>query len=173
MIKKLSEIFIYIIFSIFIFMFLLPKELIYNLVEKELEKHKIVVSDESINEKFSLDILDANIFYEGINIAKVNRANFLSFLIYSKFDIENIKLEDKFKNFIPDEIEKISFQYNILTFNKIYVKANGKFGELEAEISIFDKVVNIELNASNDMKKLALIRYFKYENERYKYEYKF
>ena len=57
MIKKFKQPTIYIFFSIIVFMFLLPKELIYNVFEKELSKYEIVISNEIRDENFSLDIL--------------------------------------------------------------------------------------------------------------------
>ena len=77
------------------------------------------------------------------------------------------------KNFIPEGIEKISFTYNILTLNRVYIEANGKFGEIKGELKLFDKMIDIELYPSNSIKESDLIKYFRYENDRYKYEYKF
>lgn len=39
-------------------------------------------------------------------------------------------------NFIPEGIEKISFTYNILTLNRVYIEANGKFGEIKGRVEI-------------------------------------
>ena len=173
MIKKFKQPTIYIFFSIIVFMFLLPKELIYKVFEKELSKYEIVISNEIRDENFSLDILNASVFYKGINIAKINRANFMSFLIYSEFNLINIELEEKLKKIIPYEIENISFKHSIFAINKIYINGNSKFGKFEGYVSLFEKVIKIELEESAEIKSSNFIKYFKYDNERYLYEYRF
>ncbi|MFX4219282.1 hypothetical protein ACOL3B_10350 [Aliarcobacter butzleri] len=171
--KKVFNYLIYLLISIIILIFLIPKESFYNLFEKELEKYNIVISNEIREEKLDFTILNAEIFYQGIKVAKIDRLNFKSLLFYSKLNVENIYLEDKLKDFIPNYIEKISLKYNISNFNKIFIEANGRFGHLNGEFNLFNKVIQIEMTPSNEMKNLNLIKYFKYENERYKYEYKF
>ncbi len=173
MIKKIKQPIIYILFSLIVFIYFLPKEMIYNVLEKEFAKYDIIVSDEIRDESFYLDILNANIFYKGIKIANVNQANFTSFLFYSKFNLTNIELEDTLKKIIPYEIENITLKHNIFVMNKIYIKGDGKFGDFEGYINLFEKVIKIELKASSEINNLDLKQYFKYENERYLYEYRF
>ncbi|MDN5124515.1 hypothetical protein PJV93_11410 [Aliarcobacter butzleri] len=108
--KKVFNYLIYFLISIIILIFLIPKESFYNLFEKELEKYNIVVSNEIREEKLDFTILNAEVFYQGIKVAKIDSLNFKSLLFYSKLNVENIYLEDKLKDFIPNYIEKISFK---------------------------------------------------------------
>ena len=173
MIQKIIRAIIYTLVFIIILIFLLPKELFYNLFEKELQRYNIVISNETRKEKLDFVISDAYIYYEGIQSLHIDRLVFKSLIFYTKVNIENIYFEDRLKNFIPEGIEKISFTYNILTLNRVYIEANGKFGEIKGELKLFDKMINIELYPSNSIKESDLIKYFRYENDRYKYEYKF
>ncbi|RXI30790.1 hypothetical protein [Arcobacter defluvii] len=176
MMKKILKFFMYLFAFILFFMIFLPKESLYNLLEKELEQKQIIISDEIRDEKLlSLNVSNANIFFEGINIAKVDSFNFMSLFLYTKIELTNISLIDSFTSFAPSPIDKIDIRHSILNPNKIYMEAFGLFGEMKAEINILNRVLKVELNASKQMKNSysKLLKYFKYENERYVYEYKF
>lgn len=171
MMKRVFKYIVYLLFFCISLSYFLPKELFYNLLEQELEKKSVLISNESINEKFDFTILNADIFYQGIKLANIDRATLFSLFFYSKIKIENIHLEEKIRNFISTKIDDLSLNYNIFNFNKIFVEINGEFGKINGYINIFDRIINLELEDTN--KKSNLIKYFKYENERYKYEYKF
>ena len=141
--KKILKLFLYLFTFMVFFILFLPKESFYNLLEKELEKSQIIVSNETKKEKlFSFSVLNADIFYQGINMAKV---------------------------------DDITFAYSILDVNKINIKSSGTFGEVSGDINILKREIKIELNASALMKNSYsnLLRYMKFENKRYIYEYKF
>lgn len=141
--KKILKLFLYLFTFMVFFILFLPKESFYNLLEKELEKSQIIVSNETKKEKlFSFSVLNADIFYQGINMAKV---------------------------------DDITFEHSILDVNKINIKSSGTFGEVSGNINILKREIKIELNASALMKNSYsnLLRYMKFENERYIYEYKF
>lgn len=141
--KKILKLFLYLFAFIVFFILFLPKESFYNLLEKELEKSQIIVSNETKKEKlFSFSVLNADIFYQGINMAK---------------------------------IDEVIFAHSILDVNKISIKSSGTFGEVSGDINILKREIKIELNASTLMKNSYsnFLRYMKFENERYIYEYKF
>ena len=141
--KKILKLFLYLLTFMVFFILFLPKESFYNLLEEKLEKSQIVVSNETRKEKlFSFSVLNADIFYQGINMAKV---------------------------------DDITFAHSILDVNKINIKSSGTFGEVSGNINILKREIKIELNASALMKNSYsnLLRYMKFENERYIYEYKF
>lgn len=141
--KKILKLFLYLLTFMVFFILFLPKESFYNLLEKELEKSQIIVSNETRKEKlFSFSVLNADIFYQGINMAKV---------------------------------DDITFAHSIFDVNKINIKSSGTFGEVSGDINILKRVIKIELNASTLMKNSYsnFLRYMKFENERYIYEYKF
>lgn len=176
MMKRILNLYIYIIVFSAFFMISLPKESFYNFLEKELEKNQIVISNEIKEEKaFSFSILNADIFYQGINGAKIDEIVFESYLVYTNISLKNISILDSLSSFIPTPIDEIIFEHSIFDFNKIKIKANGTFGELTGDINLFSKEIKIELNASMVMKisYSKLLNSMRYQNERYFYEYKF
>jgi hypothetical protein len=174
--KKILKLFLYLFIFIVFFIIFLPKESFYNLLEKELEKNQIVVSNETEKENlFSFSVLNADIFYQGINIAKVDDITFNTYILQTKVTIKNINFLDTLSSFAPTPITEVVLEHSILDVNKINIKSNGTFGELSGNIDILKREVKIELNASALMKNSysKLLRYMKFENERYIYEYKF
>lgn len=174
--KKVLKLLLYIIvFFLFLIIFL-PKESLYNLLEKQLEKNQIIISNEIINEKlFSISLLNGNIFYQGINIAKIDDITFKTYLFQTKINVENINFLDSLISFAPSPITKVTFEHSLLDFDKINIKSSGTFGELNGYIDILKKEIRIELNASNVMKNSysKLLQNMKFADERYIYEYKF
>lgn len=176
MIKKISKFFVYIFLFSLAFMVFLPKESLYNLLEKELEKKQVIISNELRKEGlFGIDVSSANIYFEGINISKFDKLEILSYFYFTKIEVQNITILDSLSSFAPNPISNISLKHSILNFNKVFINSKGAFGELKGEFNIFTNSLKIELEASKEMKNsyLRLLENMKFENERYVYEYKF
>lgn len=174
--KKIFKLFLYVVVFLAFFIIFLPKDSFYNLLEKEFEKNQIVISNEKREQNlFSFSILDAEVFYQGINVAKLNKADFSTYLFYTNVSLTNIEFLEALSSFAPTPIDKVVIEHSILDFDKINIKANGSFGELIANINIFTKEAKVELNASAKMKTSysKILKNMKFENERYIYEYKF
>ena len=174
--KKILKLFLYLFTFIVFFILFLPKESFYNLLEKELEKSQIVVSNETRKEKlFSFSVMNADIFYQGINMAKVDDITFKTYLFQTKVIFKNINFLDTLSSFAPTPINEVIFEHSILDVNKINIKSSGTFGEVSGNIDILKREIKIELNATTLMKNSysKLLLYMKLENERYVYVYKF
>lgn len=174
--KKILKLFLYLLAFIVFFILFLPKESFYNLLEEKLEKNQIVVSNETKKEKlFSFSVMNVDIFYQGINMAKVDDITFKTYLFQTKVIFKNINFLDTLSSFAPTPINEVIFEHSILDVNKINIKSSGTFGEVIGNIDILEREIRIELNASTLMKNSysKLLRYMKLENERYVYVYKF
>lgn len=174
--KKFLKILVYIFTFIFTIFLFLPKESIYYFVEQNLLKNKIIISNEIVNENlFGLDISNGQIYYENINVASVDKIEIQSFLFYSKIKVNDIKLMDSFENMAPSPIDEIEIKYSVLKFDKIEINSNGLFGELTGFVDIINRVVSLELIASNKMKDSysKILKNMKLKEGKYYYEYKF
>ncbi len=59
-------------------------------MEKELEKNQIIVSNEIKDDKaFSLIVSNADIFYQGINGAKIDEMRFETYLFYTNIRLKH------------------------------------------------------------------------------------
>lgn len=174
--KKIFKLFLYIFVFLAFFLYFLPKESFYNLLEKELEKNQIIVSNEIKDDKaFSLIVSNADIFYQGINGAKIDEMRFETYLFYTNIRLKNINILESLSSFVPTPIDEVVIRHSIFNFYKIKIESKGIFGELTGDINLFTKELKLELNASDKMKTSysKLLKNMKFENERYFYEYKF
>jgi hypothetical protein len=169
---KLIALFLFFIYSV---LFFLPKDLIYNLFEKELEKQKIIISQEVRKEKsFSFVLSDAEVYFDGLQIADVKRTDISTLLFNNTIDIMDIQLSQSFSKIFPSKINKINIKHNITSYNKITIYAVGDFGEINGYINILDKKLYLNLQASALMKEsyIKLLQKMKYKDGVYTYEYK-
>ena len=174
--EKIFKLFIYVVVFFTFFIIFLPKESFYYLLEKELQKQQVIISNEDKNEKlFSFDIKNADVYYQGINIGVIEKTDFTTYLFYTKINFDNVSFLDSLSSFAPTPIDNISIEHSILNINKIKIDAKGVFGELTGDLNIFARELKIELKASDKMKNSysKLLKNMRFDNERYLYEYKF
>ena len=174
--KKIFKLFLYIVVFFAFFLYFLPKESFYNLLEKELEKNQTVISNEIKDDKtFSFVVSNADIFYQGISGAKIDEMRFETYLFCTNISLKNINILESLSAFAPTPIDEVVISHSIFDFYKIKIKSNGIFGELTGNMNLFTKELKIELNPSTQMKTSysKLLKNMRFENERYFYEYKF
>ena len=173
MMKTIFKFFIYLIVFLTALFLFLPKEPLYNLLENQLQKNKIIISDEQREEKlFGIDIKKGDIYYEGINIANVNKLSFTSYLFYTNIHVVDIRLLDSLKNIVPTPINELTIQHSVLEFDKILINANG---EAIGFVDLLNRKVEIELEASSKMKSSysKFLQNMILREGKYIYEYKF
>jgi len=143
MVKKIIGSFFLLLIFLVIFA---PKEQIYYLLEKKLSKEGIVISNEKFSDNlYGVTISDADIYFEGINIAKVQTIDLKILFLYDELKIESVKIDKGIQNILPKYIDNLSATYSIIKPNKIILKGAGSFGELEGYIDlnkIFIRITN-------------------------------
>lgn len=161
------------LFSIIIF---LPKEGIYNLLEHKLSEKNIVISNETRKDNLiSLDLSNMILFYDEINSATIQSTKIKIFLFSNEIKLNNIKVSNAFRNFVPEKIENAVLEYSILDIKNINIKAEGKFGLFEGKYNIFEKSLTGELKPSSLMKSKyrIFLNNFNFVEGKYKYEFAF
>jgi hypothetical protein len=167
MVKKMIGGFFLLLIFLVIFA---PKEQIYYLLEKKLSKEEVVISNEIFHDNpFGFSIKDANIYFEGINIAKVKLIDLKMFFLYNEIDIESVKIDKGMQNILPESINKISAIYTVLNPNKVIIKGVGSFGEIQGYMDINEIFIRIV-----KPKKIGSLRQFlKKDKEGFYYEKSF
>ena len=174
--RKILSFLIYTIVFFFCIFYFLPKESLYNYLEHELKKEKVIISDETrVENIFNFSINNSRIFYKGINISEIKKVDFTTYLFNTKIEVNDVKLLGSITNLAPSPISKISLSHSILDYKKIKIVANGSFGVLNGELDIFTKTMTLRLKANKIMKSKYsnILREMKLKEGEYLYEYKF
>ena len=108
-----------------------PKQQIYYLVEKQLAKDDIVISNEEFSDNLlGFSIKHANIYIKGIKMAQVKSLDFDIFFLYNKISIESIKTDKGIQNIVPKSIDNLTAVFTIIKPYKIAIEGNGSFGQV-------------------------------------------
>ena len=150
MIKTIMKYLAYIFLFVFMSIYLAPKENLYFYLEKQLEKHHIVLSDEKLEEKaFGLNIKDTSIYYNKTSIAKINTINISSLVFNNTITIDKINVDDSFKAFIPTKFENININYSLVDPLNINIKGDTKLGLVNGTFNLLEQKLTLILNNSN------------------------
>jgi hypothetical protein len=168
MVKKVFIVILSIWLAILVFM---PKKELYYALEHQLEKNAIEINEKNIKENlFGLDIKGADIFYDGVKLAKASDISFKTFLFYTKIDISKIDIDDSFKSMVPFRLNDINVTYSLLSPMRANVYANGDFGDVAGYID-FNRTIHLDFVKVGNIKKLQ--RELKKTENGWYYESKF
>ena len=153
---KISKIFAYFVFFILALIYFLPKLNLYYYLENELQNHQIVLKEKiKIGTGFALELKSTDVFYNSIDIAKVENIKLKIFFLYNTMQVKNVKLSNLAASFIPEDIEQIDIRYSIINPLNIVAHLNGGFGVANINFNVLDKNVSVDLIPS----KIMLQRY--------------
>lgn len=154
MVNKILIFFAYVLFFILALMYFTPKTSLYFMLEKELKKQDLIISNEKVYDNgFSLSLEDATLYVKGIDSAVIKETDVKLFVLYNTININDVTLTDVAGSFIPLEIENINITYSVLNPLNISIDAKGGFGEVSGGVSIVDKKLHLNLIPSEVMKK--------------------
>jgi len=141
-------------FLLIILLWLLsPKQELYYLLEKELKKNDIIISNETVKDTwYGVKLLDAEIYVKGAKMAEVSELQLNIFFLYNTLTIKNIRLNEAIHNIAPKHIEETDIQYSILDPLHIKMNSLGSFGVLEGKIAFMDRNISIVFPVAKDIK---------------------
>ncbi|NOZ90629.1 MAG: hypothetical protein GXO60_05005 [Epsilonproteobacteria bacterium] len=146
-----------------------PKQQIYYLLEKELAKNDIVISNEKFEDNlFGFSIKDADIYIKDIKMAQVKSLDLDIFFLYNKLEIKSVKTDKGIQNMVPKYIDKITAVFSIIHPYKIDIKGNGSFGEVEGGVYLNMNKIFIRVSKSKDIS--AFRKFLKKDKEGLYYE---
>jgi len=154
MVKKIALLFAYLAFFILALTYFAPKANLYYLLEQELKKRDVVISEKNVSDKgFSLQLSDANVFVKSIKSANVKETDVKIFLLYNSIVLRDVTLSSAASSFIPLKIEEIKIVYSILDPLNVKAYGVGEFGEAEASFNVMERRLRLELAPSQKMLK--------------------
>jgi len=125
-----------------------PKQELYFLLEKELKKNDIIISNERFVDRwYGLEIYDADIYVKGIKIAKAESLKLYIFFLYNKLTLDGVKTEID-----PKSIETTTVVFNVIKPYKVAIKSSGSFGLIEGGIYIMKKKLILRVKEPKDIR---------------------
>ncbi len=158
-------------FILIILLWLLsPKEELFYLLEKELKKSDIIISNEIIKDRwYGVEILHGDIYFKGAKMAEVSELKLNIFFLYNRLIVKNIIINEAMAKVAPEDIENIDIKYSILDPLHIKIDATGSFGVIDGTVSLMDKHISIGFPVAKDIKPFRKFLK-KDENGEWKYE---
>ena len=139
--------------SLLLLWLLAPKQELYYLLEKELKKNDIIISNETIKDTwFGLKLLDADVYVKGAKMAEVSEIQLNIFFLYNSLTVKNIHVNKAMQNVAPKSIEEINVQYSIANPLKIQLNGRGSFGVLDGNVAFIDKHILIGFPVAKEIK---------------------
>jgi hypothetical protein len=147
--RVLKFLFFAVLFIYLVILFL-PKENFYYFAEEQLAKYKIALNNESVKDSYGvLSVDNISVSYGGENVAYIENAGVLPFIVYNEIDIKNVNVSKNFKSFIPSEIEAVSLKATVFFPVKVWINAKGDFGRIHGSYNIYSKTIRLVLEPEN------------------------
>ena len=127
---------------------------LYYFAEQELQKQKVMISDEiTVEQIFSLELKNAVLSYASVDVATISETDIQLFILHNTITLYDVNLSSMASAFVPLKVDILEVKYTILDPLTIYIHAKGAFGEADASLHIKDRNVTILLTPSPLMKK--------------------
>jgi len=139
--------------SILLLWLLAPKQELYYLLEKELKKNDIVISNETIKDTwFGLKLLNAEVYVKGAKMAEVSELELNIFFLYNSLTVNNIHINKAMHNVAPKSIEEIDIEYSIANPLNIILNGRGSFGVVEGNIALAKRDILVRFPVAKEIK---------------------
>ncbi len=149
MVKRIVGGFFLLILLMWIFA---PKQELYYLLEKELKKSDIIISNETVKDTwFGLNIKNADIYAKGVKMANISDAQLNIFFFYNTLNIENINMNESLHNMAPKAIDELKIKYSVIDILNVHIDALGSFGTAAGAVVLKDRKVHVDFPVAKDI----------------------
>lgn len=160
---------------LFILIAVFPKKNLYYFAENQMSNFKVVLSDELLKEGlFGLDIKNADLFFDGLKIAKIKNIDIFFSIFYNFFTINNFNFDKQIANF-PKNIQNLKAYHSIFIPHIVFLNADEKDITASGKINLYKKNIKIQIkiNQNKISKYQSLLQGLKKQGDEYIYETNF
>ncbi|MDR0665903.1 MAG: hypothetical protein LBF71_00675 [Campylobacteraceae bacterium] len=144
---KILKYVLYTILFLYVAVIFLPKENFYFFAEHKLNERKIILSNETLSDFMGVfTAQEAHVSYYGDDIAQIDTIRIVPFILYNEAALESLHVSKKFQSFIPSEIDAVKIKFTPLYPTKLWLSADGDFGEIRGSYNMYDKKLRLILN---------------------------
>jgi len=135
---------------------MMPKEELYYLLERELEKKDIKISSEKISEGwFTLSIKEPSVYVKGIKVATIEEIDIFSLLFYTRASLKGLLLDSSLERFAPKEIDKAATVYSVINPLNVALSGSGIFGEAEGSVNLTEHQLRLKFSENKNLGMLS------------------
>ena len=127
-----------------------PKVNLYFLLEQELQKNGIVLSNEKVESKlFGLDISNAKVYVENTHIGDVKDISILTLLLYNSIDIFEFTPVKSIQKMFPLSIKEAHINYAVWNPLEVKISADSSVGKIEGRVDLQNRKVMLRFLDKN------------------------
>jgi len=174
--KRLAKAIGYLVVMLLLLILFLPKINLYYAAEELMQKQNVYISDEETHDTgFALELLNAKVFFDKLELMKVDGIKVTSFLVYSSVTLNKIEINEGFSDFLPRDINLIEAKH--VVYNPMHITLHGESDDsyFNGDIDLINKnmVIHLRVGAQSEKRYKTLLGKLKKEEGGYYYEYKF
>jgi len=152
--KKMLTFVLSIVLVIFVVIAFAPKRHLYNLAQHYMANEAIILSGERIHDGLlGLKITDANIYIKDILVGQLKEMTLTPFVFVNTFTCKEFESSKELRSLVPLSIEKASVRHWIGQPYKLFINANGSFGEAKGFLNLREKKVHLEIFSTPEFEK--------------------
>ena len=174
--KRLAKGFAYLMVMFILLVFFLPKVNLYYAAEEIMKKQNIYISDEQVNDTgFSLELVDAKVFFDKLELMKVDKINLTTWLFYSSVNLDVIEVNSGFSDFLPSDINAIKVEHFFYNPTNVSLSGESQDSFFYGDVDLIKKsvIIHLRVGVKSEKRYKTLLRKLNKEEGGYFYEYKF
>lgn len=149
MVKKSILILLTILLSLIVFA---PKRELYYLLESNLLKYDIIIHNEALKDGFfDLKIEHPELYFKGIQIAKIEEISLFSLLVYSQLKAKGVNIDDSLRSWMPEKIDTLKVNYEWMHPKSIALSMEGSFGVADGYIELNQRTIHMDLTKEGSL----------------------
>ncbi len=149
--QVVKNIFIGLLVFWFALLLFMPKEKLYYALEKELETQGVKINEKAIETGiFSLNLIDADVYYRGIKAVHIDKINIFTLLFTSNINIKGLRVDDSLKKFLPQKIDRGNISHVFYDPMHMNIVASGSFGEMEGIVDLKNRTLHLDFNSTTN-----------------------
>ncbi|MEF3192523.1 MAG: hypothetical protein K6347_08295 [Campylobacterales bacterium] len=137
-------------------LFFLPKEGLYYTLEEEMNRSRIVLSQERLSHSWGiLRVHDALLYIEDLAVGKIGQINVYLFGPVNRVVVTDMEVLGDLLTLVPGEIDSIELSHTLWSPLTLNIQGIGDFGTIHGTIDLMEKKIVLLLEPSA----LAMTRY--------------
>jgi len=144
--KRIGSFVAYLIITLVLVLFFLPKINLYYQAETLLERYKITISNEKLFDSgLGFKIKEGTVYFDDLIVAKIDEISIVSLILHNTIKVSPFSFSKDMEQFLPLAIENLNITHSVLNPIHVKIESSGDFGSLEGDIALYDRNISLVL----------------------------